>query len=378
MYFFNPDHDLALAHSDKRYDALQSATKFASDCAALPLWYALNGSSVYAPNAIEWAKEMNQIFPQLRNVKITSSLENAECLSPWGWNVHLCKMVKQNNVRNLPTEEYLKDVRRLSHRRFAVDCLRFLREKMSVRLPQLPNECFSLNEVNDCLKCGGNYIFKAPWSGSGKGLFRVSGDAQPSFSGWAKNVILQQGSVMAEQYYKRVADFAMEFLSGDNKVSFAGYSLFNTTERCAYSENELLENEAIEQRLSKFISKEVLEQTKHLLLQFFEQNVAPFYKGYFGVDMFVYEQDGQFFLHPCVEINMRMTMGIVSRIFYDRFVEQGKFGFFRVGYCSKNATLSEESRKFSLEVIGGKIRKGKLSLCPITFETQYYVIVEVI
>ena len=28
-------------------------------------------------------------------------------------------------------------------------------------------------------------------------------------------------------------------------------------------------------------------------------------------------------VHPCVEINMRMNMGVVARLFYDRFVAPG-------------------------------------------------------
>ena len=37
------------------------------------------------------------------------------------------------------------------------------------------------------------------------------------------------------------------------------------------------------------------------------------YCGYVGVDMFVYESDGGFRLAPCVEMNVRMTMGLLAR-----------------------------------------------------------------
>jgi len=36
------------------------------------------------------------------------------------------------------------------------------------------------------------------------------------------------------------------------------------------------------------------------------------YRGPFGLDMMVVKGDGGFLLHPCVEINLRRTMGHVA------------------------------------------------------------------
>ena len=50
------------------------------------------------------------------------------------------------------------------------------------------------------------------------------------------------------------------------------------------------------------------------------------------------KEDG-YRVHPCVEINMRMNMGVVARLFYDRFVAPGSKGCFAVEYVPDNETL---------------------------------------
>lgn len=44
------------------------------------------------------------------------------------------------------------------------------------------------------------------------------------------------------------------------------------------------------------------------------------YAGYLGVDMMICREGENFLVHPCVEINLRMNMGVVARLFYDRYV----------------------------------------------------------
>jgi len=59
------------------------------------------------------------------------------------------------------------------------------------------------------------------------------------------------------------------------------------------------------------------------------------------VDMMVCRSDKEngYRVHPCVEINMRMNMGVVARLFYDRFVALGSKGCFAVEYVPDNETL---------------------------------------
>ena len=110
-------------------------------------------------------------------------------------------------------------------------------------------------------------------------------------------------------------------------------------------------------------------------MQFFTENLSN-YSGYFGVDMLIFKRiDGSFGIYPTVEINLRMTMGMVARLFYDRFVVDGTQGEMRIDHITENGNLladdADKKIKYPLTIIENRIQKGYLSLCPITEGTHY-------
>ena len=144
--------------------------------------------------------------------------------------------------------EKIEEYKSLAHRRLTIDAMNYLRTRSIYpnSLPQLAVELTTMAEVNAFATKYKEVVFKAPWSGSGKGVFWSSGQLTPSLSGWCKRVIEKQGSVMGEVAYDRVQDFAMEFKVGRGDVAFAGYSLFFTEGSGIYRGNYLLSNEDIE------------------------------------------------------------------------------------------------------------------------------------
>jgi hypothetical protein len=107
----------------------------------------------------------------------------------------------------------------------------------------------------------------------------------------------------------------------------------------------------------------------------------PKYSGYAGVDMMICETDEGYRIQPCVEINMRMNMGVVARIFHSRYMEPGAEGKFVVDYFKKSgsAKLFHEKmqREWPLEVVQGKIISGYLPLTPVTSDTCYMAYVQI-
>ena len=182
---------------------------------------------------------------------------------------------------------------------------------------------------------------------------------------------------MGEEALQKIQDFAMEFHSDEHgHIVFSGYSLFQTDEAGIYKSNMLLSDEAIECVLNRYIAVDILRTIQNHLIGFFETNIAGHYQGYFGVDMFIYKQvDESFAINPCVEINMRMTMGMVARLFYDRFVELGKKGTFAIEHgLTKGDLLTKHellTNQYPLIINDGKIKAGYLSLCPINETTCY-------
>lgn len=389
LYIFNPEHDLALANDDLNFNPPLSALQLARDLEYLPVWYSEPGSFIYCRSGgnIDWLKNLQEIFPQISTSQLLQDVSSHEIadITPWGWDKSIKKqfsILDKNTSHFLPNEISLAKIKELSHRRTSIEALGFLRGQIqSDLLPDPPRELTEMVQIENFSKQYGSVIFKAPWSGSGKGLSWVRSGMTDSHRGWCKRIIEKQGSVIAEQVYQVQQNFAMLFGCSDSKCSFSGYSLFET-EKGIYRSNYLLSNEEIFSRIcADFNHPELLLSVQKSLLQFINSNIAPFYTGMLGVDMFLYKDGEKQKLHPCVEINLRMTMGCVARIFFDRFVHPNATGHFFVDHFPAKHVLWEDHLKRSgelqLHVEGGKIQSGYLSLSPVLPHSHYRIRVEI-
>lgn len=378
LYYFNPDHDLALANGCANFQAPESALSFADDLSLLPCWFAENAMSTVLSDQ-EFSDELNVLGLNVATIPLFSkdSIEGFK-IEPWGWNPAVKKFFLNNGVdeKLLPTQEKLEEFRRLGHRRLTIEAMGFLRSRSIYpeTLPQSAVELSSMADVNAFALKHNEVVFKAPWSGSGKGIFWSTGPLTPSLSGWCKRVIEKQGSVMGEIAYDRVQDFAMEFKVERGEVSFAGYSLFFTEGGGIYRGNYLLSNEDIVSELTKWVSVDYLNWVCSELTNFLQEKLADIYTGYVGVDMFVYEENGVYKIDPVVEFNLRMTMGLVARILYDCRVQNGARGMFMIDRLPPGQLLIDHNQKKEeqpIEIEEGRFKKGYFSLCPITENTVY-------
>lgn len=384
LYLFNPEHDLALASGEANYMAPASARRMASELALLPMWYAEEGSAVLAPSAynLDYVKKIQELLGLSVDL-ITEpelAIEPDLDIRPWGWDVALRKRLSVLGVDEvlLPSMGQLNDLREYSHRSKAV-----------ALLPELQlNECF----------CGESYylktpeewkrfvegrkecLLKAPLSGSGKGLNWCKGIFTPFISGWCTRVAASQGGVIAEPIYNKVEDFAMEFYSdGAGELTFVGYSLFHTGKSGMYEGNCLLSNEAIRKKLSQYVPLEALMDLENCLKYRLSALVGIVYKGYLGVDMmicrFPENEKPVFRIHPCVEINLRMNMGVIARFLHDRYVRPGSTGRFVIDYHpSEGEALQEHERMsatYPLEIREGRVYSGYLPLVPVHKRSCY-------
>lgn len=383
LYIFNPDNDLALANGNVNYMAPASARQMAEDLALLPVWYASEHSAVLAPSAynLAYLQQMQQLFPLsvslLTQTELLSSLDDVQP-SPWGWNPALRKHLLTCGIpeSSIPLVSDMDVLRQLSHR---------LQATLLLPLLQLNEyfcgESFYLIDEDACRRfvesCDCS-LLKAPWSGSGKGLNWCRGVFTPHIAGWCARVSALQGGVIAEPFYDKVEDFAMEFLSdGKGGVHFAGYSLFSTGGSGAYEGSLLLADQEIECRLSHYVPVNELRQLKSALEAELAVRVGSVYCGYLGVDMMIcrFRSAPIFRIHPCVEINLRMNMGVVARLLYDCYVQSGKSGVFRVTYHPQSGVALREHNEMEtahpLVVKDGRVVSGYLSLVPVTVRSSY-------
>ena len=92
-----------------------------------------------------------------------------------------------------------------------------------------------------------------------------------------------------------------------------------------------------------------------------ESRLAKQYEGFLGVDaMLLKNHKGQVIVHPCLEINVRQNMGILS-IYLEKLIYPEKKGMFRIYYDEgkKFDLFSKEmSSEYPLNISENKITNG--------------------
>lgn len=378
LHIFNPENDLALADGGANYCPTPAAARIAYDLASLPLWFADELDCVVLPDDMhrEYHREVSSLFAVASpyNSDMCASVES--CV-PWGWSPQIKRRLRVMGFDSiLPSDDSVAAIRELSNRKTSIRILSALKEK-GIATPPLPLYCTSPDDVASFVNGRQRCVVKAPWSGSGKGIAWGIGRVETPIEHFYKGVIKRQGGVACEEYLDGKVEFAMEFFFDGSAVSFAGYSLFKAF-KGSYSGNVLAVDDDIENFLSKYIPLGELQKVKTMLPGVMASLLQGCgYVGYFGVDMMIYECDGVLCLNPCMELNLRMNMGMTSRVFFDRYVADGCKGEYRVSFFKKEseayAAHVADKEAFPLEVCNGKITSGYLNLSPVGEACRYSV-----
>lgn len=378
LLIFNPEHDLAIANGDPHFMAPTSAITFAQDCAWIPAWIYRHGTilctKIVSKSFLEFCQQLGLNVSPISALDITKT-SFSEIL-PWGWNPMIRQKLQTLKISEtlLPTLSQLDDIRHLSHRKRASEAMILLRKYIEKKdkLPQPAQELTSLEDAVQFLVQYPDAVFKAPLSGSGRGIRWGKESLDTHLRGWIQNTIQKQGSLFAEKRMKVIQNFAAEFYC-HNKINFIGYSLFNT-KNAVYEGNFLLSDTEIEKHLAQWISLAELNQYLFYLQTILTSMFVGKYYGYIGVDMFIYQENNTYKINPMVEINARTTMGCLARIFYDEFVDKNSAGFLEVKYYPLKNIPNTSFDPQKILIQNKKIIEGTISLSPLGEYSTYQII----
>ena len=374
VMIFNPEHDLALANGDKNFIAPKNIREMARDLAPL------------------------------------LGVMDDEQLLVWGWDVAIKGQLKHKGIaeEQLPSDSSLAALRTCSERRSAHNLLDSFRADHSDG-PYV-GESFIIRNVDEIAFYANQYghiVLKDPLSSSGKGLRHVNvyeneggnsqRDAMSSSSlnkvkKWSDALVKRHGYLTAEPYYDKVQDFAMEFCVCDGLCSFIGYSLFRTNQHGRYEGNLLMEDTKIETLLSQYVPLADLHEVQAWIIRHSDRIIptewdTALHPLYFGIDMMVVRspsiiRNPQFALHPCVEINLRLNMGIIAHEVRRKLLAPGAEGIFTVAtFPTEGDALQfskEQTKLFPILRSEGRVVSGYWPLTPVYPHTRYhaYVICE--
>ena len=120
-------------------------------------------------------------------------------------------------------------------------------------------------------------------------------------------------------YEDKVLDFAMEFyVNEDGSVDFLGYSVFHADTNGTYGYNYVESQEELLQRISPLpTSPKGEERLLDRLIDYHKAHLSIVnYSGPVGIDM-LKTADGH--IHPCLEMNFRMNMGILALLLQEQY-----------------------------------------------------------
>jgi len=316
LLVFNPEHDLALAANLSNFTAPHAGRQLRADLGFIPAIWAAADDRVLVENVEDAERRFLRLTrrPFGRFIaKEQIRKHQFSAVDVWGWDLAIRAYLLRwgLDAAIMPSVTQIDVIRQLSHRRYAMQLLE------SLQMPSTIGSSFETDQMSDItgrLDSGEHLVVKAPWSSSGRGVRFMDGDMNIYDSGWLRHIIEKQGSVMVEPYYNKVKDFGMEFVSdGNGTVRYVGLSLFQTSNG-AYTGNILASEEEKEIAISHYIPIDLLKSVQQKICIEMGALLKDRYTGAFGIDMMVIRRDDGdgFLLHPCVEINLRRTMGHVA------------------------------------------------------------------
>lgn len=319
IFIFNPDTDFALAKGRAAYTAPSRINLMRRRMSLTQLPLASSEDIILLPCKGDSVSDIPEVYVQearRRNIRIMNISELPHSLTddcrllPWGWNHSLRRMLKDVGVEEefLKPEEDIDTLRRLAHRRTTLP----FREMMeglhhSFRFP----ETIETTDADEALGFSRKYdtvYYKAPWSSSGRGIIKTGALPESRLREWIAGTIRRQGSVMVEEGLSKEYDFATEWWIEESKVRFLGYSMFEASPEGRYLSNEVSSQTDIHNNILSVLPEwddDILNIQKKVL----ERLIAPSYDGPVGIDMLA---DSDLAINPCVEINLRQTMGMVA------------------------------------------------------------------
>lgn len=319
LHVFNPSHDEALAADDSFYYPSKAAREMGIKWGALPMLWAADGDAVLLPDeataeGTERAVEEGIRF--VRNADLKRDFwEGIARIEPWGWDLTLRQQLRRAGAPEhlLPTDKALEAIRQLSSRETTAKALPLLRAKLKeLGVPTVGESVIakSAEAVAEFLQAHQGGMVKSLWSCSGRGVFQVQPSPNQSCQRRIERLLREQGAVEIEPVYKGATNFALEFEAVEGKVEYVGISLFGTNNSGKYTGNILLPQERLETMMTAYGNNaNLFPILPNACAEVLTGILGSDYTGPLGVDMMWVKEEKGLVLHPCIEVNLRRTMG---------------------------------------------------------------------
>lgn len=349
LFLFNPENDIALAMGLPRITPPRQAALLHRAGAMLPFWLGGPEDAILLDTrdvemASRWVESLGDMYGPK---PVSSGGDPNRRPEPWGWSLDAVAQFEKSGVVFLPGEQIItrmSRIRQLSHRRTALCFLSKWAESGETLAFPLPVETSDPAKVCEYVGTYGGAMVKSPWSSSGRGVFPVSVATTGPSMARIEGIMRHQGSVMVEPLLPKLQDFAMLFHYRQGQAELAGYSLFYNSTATNYGGNYIGSDEMITNRLGELVSKIELDRVGRKTARILSDVLGDDYDGPVGVDMMICGGEDEIpWIDPCVEINLRYTMGFVAQGVWRKLRREGMMSV--TPRCDSNIGMKETGGK---------------------------------
>ena len=354
LYLFNPTCEYAVGNGSPNWQANRLLQKMETDLDILPMFFASSNDFVLVENPpsethLEKLNTLGIAIPGFIQKKeafanISFQIRKWSALKPWGWSPAAHKLLQpfkgscSDEFKTSPVSKWKPEYRELYSKKFSLGILSqilqnfpngyFIPENEKARI------CTRKEDFETSVAEWGKLMVKAPWSSSGRGLQPITKTpVHPKV--WEKllGIVRDQGYAMAEPLLDKKLDIAFQFRVEKGQISFAGISNFTTDSKGQYTGNNLnglpddMDSELVE--FAQLVPQLVVEPLIRILET---SEIACSHEGFFGVDTLIYrDQNNKLKINPCLEINLRYNMGLLS-IQLEKILAPGIKGIYRTWF----------------------------------------------
>lgn len=384
LYWFNPTNELAVANGLKTYMPPRHLKRFEDELASLLNVFCKEDDLLLSiPFSKEFSRAMQEagfFLPKTLELSSKTVLKDwgIKDLRPWGWSpaAHfaLTDLKKQTHsfISN-KRDEWEPELRFFHSREFSSAVLNLFLQRTEIEAVYISNlntsqKCTKAFELEKLLESWGSCVCKSPWSSSGRGLqFIRQPELNQSIVQWFRGCVAKQGYCMIEPVHEKVLDFSLQFeVAFDGSVRFLGHTFFKTNQSGQYDCTYLnAHNYLSSSKAYALVNKTIDDLVLGLLNVLKKTDLSKYYKGVFGVDCMLVDECGMLKIHPCVEINLRYTMGYVAMVLEQK-LSPDSWGTFSVAMNQDAFHQQAEMQKSRKAVYSnGKIKSGYISLTDI-------------